>query len=448
MDYSFLGFVVASGLCLLLCWIAYRIFLEYKTSPKINRNIILGIFLLMLIIPVAVNIPMPQPVTTSLSYAENNIVMHAIVGEVSAYAKEVSQSISVNFLWIYLAGVVIMVGNSLKNLIQLCKIHRSSSPVIIDGTRVFVHERYDLAPFSWLNHIYVNKEIFEIEEKERRPLLLHELSHIKKHHYLDLILSQIVIIFQWFNPAAWKLRKEIKMLHEYEADQNVITLGVDEIEYQYLLVANLEKIKFGGMAHGLNGSSLKKRILMMHKKDISKGFQFRAMLILVAGLSAGWILHLPVVASSLKRPATALVMSQNSDHNPISFLQVDKESVSGNEEIIKTKKVYDTPDVLPVYGKDNESTAALMNDLSKIIDYPKNAEKNGIQGKVVVEFIVSKKGEMREFRIVKSADPELDQNAIEAIKALPRKWQPGTVGGKPVDCLYHVPINFRLENKG
>ena len=88
--------------------------------------------------------------------------------------------------------------------------------------------------------------------------------------------------------------------------------------------------------------------------------------------------------------------------------------------------------------------AKLMEFLSKNIHYPKNAEKNGIQGRVVVKFVVDKDGSIVDPRVVRSVDPALDKEALRVIKAMP-KWKPGKRDGEPVRVEYTMPVNFRLN---
>ena len=444
-EYSFLGFVMACGISLFICWIAYKIFLEHKSSPNSNRIIILSIFLLMLIIPVAVNIPLPQPVSTLFQDGANKINMEAPEVKISASPKDVFKGIPINFLWLYITGVAVMTGIYLNNLFRLWKIHRLSAPVIVDGILVYLHERNDLSPFSWLNRIYVNKEILEVNEEERKTFLIHELSHVKNYHYLDLIITQIIITFQWFNPAAWQLKKEIKMIHEYQADHNVISSGIDITEYQHLLITNLEKMKYSGMIHGFKGSSLKKRILMMHKSNFSKRLRFRSIIILAAAVMAGFILRFPAVATSLTRPAVTMQTSTATNHNPESFLQAKNNLMANISEAQVTKEIYQNPDVFPAYGDGNDPLGTLMKDLMRVIKYPQKAHKNGIQGKVVISFVVNEKGEMERFQIKESVNPELDKAALEGIKKLPKKWKPGQMDGKPVDCIFYQSVTFRLQ---
>ena len=75
-------------------------------------------------------------------------------------------------------------------------------------------------------------------EENGREILIHETAHISNHHSVDLLVADLCIFFQWFNPASWLLKQELQNIHEYEADETVIKEGVDAKQYQLLLILN------------------------------------------------------------------------------------------------------------------------------------------------------------------------------------------------------------------
>ena len=82
--------------------------------------------------------------------------------------------------------------------------------------------------------------------------------------------------------------------------------------------------------------------------------------------------------------------------------------------------------------------------LSQNVKYPPTAQENGIQGKVVVQFVVAKDGKIEEVEVLRSGgDPSLDREAVRIIKSMPR-WEPGKRRGKPIRVKYTIPVNFRL----
>jgi len=99
------------------------------------------------------------------------------------------------------------------------------------------------------------------------------------------------------------------------------------------------------------------------------------------------------------------------------------------------------PDVFPMYPNGQEG---LVKDVSKNIKYPPSARKQGIQGKVLVTFIVEKDGTIEKIEIIKSADPTLDEEAIRLIGKL-KPWVPGIKNDQAVAVPFIYPINFQLE---
>lgn len=107
-------------------------------------------------------------------------------------------------------------------------------------------------------------------EESGIEIMTHEMAHIKARHSIDLLISEICILFHWFNPSVWLLRQELQNIHEYEADESVLNQGVDAKRYQLLLIKKaVGAQRFTSMANSFNHSSLKKRIAMMLKQKSS-----------------------------------------------------------------------------------------------------------------------------------------------------------------------------------
>ena len=113
-----------------------------------------------------------------------------------------------------------------------------------------------------------------------------------------------------------------------------------------------------------------------------------------------------------------------------------------NNQVTKTDKVYDVVETMPQFpGGPN----AMFEYLSKNIKYPVVAEENGVQGRVIVAFVVERDGSITDVKVVKSVDPSLDKEAQRVVKGMPH-WIPGTQDGSPVRVKYTVPVTFRLED--
>lgn len=129
------------------------------------------------------------------------------------------------------------------------------------------------------------------------------------------------------------------------------------------------------------------------------------------------------------------------DRDEIASITVDK---AGDEIMISTRKgASATPDVIPVYKNGLED---LYRELALNVSYPEAAAEKGIEGKAVVEFILTANATITGTRIVKSSGNEdLDAEAIRAVKTLEYGWTPGMTDGKPVNCTLALPVDFRLH---
>ncbi len=118
-----------------------------------------------------------------------------------------------------------------------------------------------------------------------------------------------------------------------------------------------------------------------------------------------------------------------------------KKSITNEESMPKQEMIYDVVEVMPSYPG---GTTKLMEFLNNNVMYPKIAQKKGIQGRVVVKFIVEKNGMVTNVETLRQVNPELDNEAIRVVKSMP-KWTPGMHNGKAVRVKYCLPISFRLK---
>ena len=112
------------------------------------------------------------------------------------------------------------------------------------------------------------------------------------------------------------------------------------------------------------------------------------------------------------------------------------------EENVADNSIYETVEQMPEYP--SGGTAGLMNFISKNLKYPTICQESGVQGRVVVSFVVNKDGSTTDFRIIRSVDKYLDKEALRVLNGMP-KWKPGKQKGVPVRVRYTVPINFKLS---
>jgi TonB family protein len=144
----------------------------------------------------------------------------------------------------------------------------------------------DVSPFSWMHYIVLSRSDYEavvgnasercvhtgLQRSEALPttaIIAHERGHIRLRHSLDLLLVDTLTALQWFNPAMWMLRQDLRAIHEYEADAAVLSQGINMRQYQYLLIQKAVAACGYSVANGITHSTLKNRITMMLKNKKS-----------------------------------------------------------------------------------------------------------------------------------------------------------------------------------
>nr|WP_262906945.1 M56 family metallopeptidase [Bacteroides thetaiotaomicron] len=180
-----------------------------------------------------------------------------------AQPEELSISWVQVLLLFYLVGIIFFACRNLYSLSRLLLLIKSGKRERLEGgVRLIVLER-EVAPFSWMRYIVISRK--DLEE-DGREILIHEMAHIQNRHSIDLLVADICIFFQWFNPGIWLLKQELQNIHEYEADETVINEGIDAKDYQLLLIKKAVGTRLYSMANSFNHSKLKKRITMMLKE--------------------------------------------------------------------------------------------------------------------------------------------------------------------------------------
>ena len=272
----FLVYILKSAACLAVFYLFYKLLMSRDTFHRFNRFALLGLLVLSSLLPlVEVSVEDPAPMHETMLTLEQ-LLMLASAGEGTEAAVD-GQPDTVGWIQVmmlvYLAGIAFF---ALRNGWSLCRLgvllrrgrlERVSDylPGRGEKVRLVVHDQ-TIAPFSWRRYIVISRK--DLDESGRE-ILIHELAHIRNHHSWDLLLVDLCIFVQWFNPAAWLLKQDLQTIHEYEADETVLREGVNAKDYQMLLIKKAVGTRLYSMANSFNHSSLKKRITMMLKEKSS-----------------------------------------------------------------------------------------------------------------------------------------------------------------------------------
>jgi len=428
------AYSLMSALVLTLMYLVYKWILSGENQHGYNRAVLLGIYSISFAAP---------PFIPTLSYMlDRGPDEHGTVavgmptvefGTVDSAAPSVLATV---LTVVYFSGVFAVVVATCYSALRINNITRKGERYDRDWFTLVVHDDNGLAPFSWRNYIVMNRKDFA---ESGDLILAHETKHVNARHWVDLMVAQAVAAFQWYNPAAWLMREELKTVHEYQADEAVILSGTDMKQYQMLLIKKAVGGRFQSLANSLNHSNLKKRITMMYKSKSPVGRRLRVLALAPAALVAVAVVNIPAVASALTSASHALDGGKVTKNDGISVTNASETTAAAFGEQ-SPQKVYEIVQVEPEYpGGINE----LLKTLGMNLRYPAEAMATNIQGRVVVRFVVTEKGKIASPEVIKSVSPELDAEAIRVLQTL-SDFNPGTIDGKPVSVYYTLPITFKL----
>ena len=428
------AYSLMSALVLTLMYLVYKWILSGENHHGYNRAALLGIY--------SISFAAPPFIPTLSHMLDRGPDEHGTVavgmptvefGTVDSAAPSVLATV---LTVVYFSGVCAVVVATCYSALRLNNIIRKGERYDRDGFTLVVHDDNSLAPFSWRNYIVMNRKDFA---ESGDLILAHETKHVNARHWVDLMVAQAVAAFQWYNPAAWLMREELKTVHEYQADEAVILSGTDMKQYQMLLIKKAVGGRFQSLANSLNHSNLKKRITMMYKSKSPVGRRLRVLALAPAALVAVAVVNIPAVASALTSASHALDGGKVTKNDGISVTNASETTAAAFGEQ-SPQKVYEIVQVEPEYpGGINE----LLKTLGMNLRYPAEAMATNIQGRLVVRFVVTEKGKIASPEVVKSVSPELDAEAIRVLQTL-SDFNPGTIDGKPVSVYYTLPITFKL----
>lgn len=427
-----IAYIVTSGLLLSVFYAFFMLLMRKTTFFTFNRFSLMAGSLLCLALPLihwdfsgsAVSNIIP---TLTLPQA----VVSAEGGTLNAADKGISWLGVVSGIY-FLGAFVVLIMNILS-VIQTSRMIASGEHIQKDGFKVTIVDA-PVASFSFLGHIVISREDFTATP----VILTHEMSHVRKHHSVDVLLFSVVTVLHWFNPLVWLARAELKMLHEYEADESVINQGVNAADYQLLLVKKAVGEHRFRLANGFNHTKLSNRITMMMSEKTN------------GWIRLSYVACVPLLACMLcfctsnkqtpemtERTEDALDAEPQDINEVVAIGFTDSTTAEEDEPV-----PFRSAEVKPMFqGGDANNFSKWINE--RLI-YPQDAKDAGKQGRVVLQFTVNKVGRMENIRVLRGCYQSLDEEALRVVKASP-EWKPGMMDGKAVSVTYTFPIVFKLR---
>ena len=459
-----------------------------------NRILLISIMLLSLVLPLCdfhalsfENNPIQEGMTTI-------ILPTVMIGT----EEEMPVSDSINWinvmLYIYITG---MIFTALWKIVQICLLYKTIHSCVLwkdkqNDITIYCHAQ-DIAPFSWFNTIVISENDYQNNATE---ILRHEIGHIIHRHSFDIILVNIIETMQWWNPLSWILASSIRDVHEYEADDEVLTSGVNIKQYQMLLIRKAVGSSSYAFANSFNHSLLKKRITMMLRSKSSPWMRTKALYIIPVAAIALSVFATPELnnrVSTISEEAQTVIEGKGTNNSAISQVS-EPEIVAAKEktpemaiddkdkllyqnkmaEILKRKMemektkaekakeeannnkeryngiVFKVSEVRPEYPGGMEE---LMNYLRTSLKFPEEAQKEDVDARVLVQFVIGKDGSINnvntvhvasENKISEECKQALIDESERVVSNMPN-WTPGKQNGEDVAVQYLLPITYRQD---
>lgn len=412
---AFVSYQLKSALCLMVFTLLYYALFRRETFHHLNRFLLLGITALSLLIPM-LHLPVASAGTRDVP---------VLIGAVTVYADRLGQDSSGTaepsgwLTTVYLVGVILfslyLLGQLILLTIRFARGRRSRCA----GACLVVHPD-NRHPFSFFNLVFM-----EHHPDSADTVLRHELAHVRQWHSLDILMINLVKILQWFNPFLFLIEKAIQETHEYLADASVTEQDGEADGYRLLLLSRVFGVQ-PGIFSFFNHSRIKNRMIMLtkQKSPLSHGYKYLcllpAMLLLFVAISCQKKMPAPPPPPPPPPPAAVEQPPEvSSDTN--FFVKVDKQA--------------------EFQGGDIET---FREWVQKNLVYPPDAIKEGIFGKVTVQFAVDENGKLSAVKIIRGVHPSLDNETIRVLKSSP-DWVPAQTEGKNVKQQFVMPVVFALQ---
>ncbi len=442
METSILPYFLKVNLALAILYICYRLLFRNDTFFRLRRAVLLSVYLIAFLYPlldISIWLSTRESVTEIVNYYSTILPLKTVVAADDTPLSTEADWLTIAesyMLLIYLAGITLLFLRCIIELFTVIRLRLRSPKQLINGTTIYVLPSQE-EPYSFFGWIFASPESHTPPALEE--ILVHEKTHVRQLHSIDIVLGEIVCILCWINPFAWLLKKEISSNHEYLADEQVMLAGYNKKEYQYHLIG-LEhpEMAIAKLYNNFSVLPLKKRITMLNKKRTGRVGKVKYLTLLP--LAAGLLLlnNIDAMARIVSRQTTVPVPAEKTMIAPApEAVSVEVATLLPPDD----DKVYEVVEVMPEYpGGQGE----LLKFLARNIKYPEESVKNKEEGRVQIAFIVNKDGSISDVKVLKNATPLLDAEAIRITKSMPN-WTPGKDKGKVVRVAYTVPVTFRLQ---
>lgn len=384
-------YLLHSTLCFSIMLFAYLLLLRRTTFFQYNRLYLILSGILSLVFPLL-------PALGKDVAISNQFLSEVVLSASLTATNQSSLTWKDALIILYFIGFAISLLMLAKNIQVVLSLIKSSRKLLQNGLYL-LPENSEHTAFSFFSKIFIHPQLDIVTQGSA---IAHEKVHARQGHTFDILFYELLCAVFWFNPLYRLAKKQLAVLHEFIADEQAC--GNDKVQYAKVLTARAFGVPYSAVVHSFSlTNNLKRRLIMLNKTKTN-----RATLVRYAAII----------------PLAAMLLFFNS----FTILNPGKD------------EVYDKVEKMPEFkGGQTE----LVNYLVKNITYPEAAKKANQTGKVFVEFIVDKSGDVRGAKVLKSDNDVFDAEALRVISSMP-DWVPGENKGKKVNVKLTLPISFAL----
>lgn len=486
---SLLNYLLEVNISLVLFMLVYVLLLRGETQFSFNRIYLMLSLVASFVFPF---FHFRVPVSNELVPSANNLMPSYLLNELRVNGDEINVTQAANEIrpllvveWVYAIALAILMTLFLYRIARIIQLFSKS--FTYRWRNYTVSETNDAQPtFSFFHFILIG-QANKLSPNEKEDILIHESLHIQRLHSLDILLVNLVGIVCWFNPIVYFYKRTLVQLHEFEADAFAVR-GKDTSAYCGLLAKVALHSAGFPLGNHFNSSLTIKRIQMM--KTMKRKIQNWkvAALVPIVLLFFFFIACQDQLQKENKKSLSSESIPQHlreqiklfeKYNDEVRFLEVNEDNKQLLEELgyynghrskdfrvlsggvmqnnlayviigkpksfLKNEsQVFSVVDEMatPVFGFD-----ALYENLGHIIQYPEQARKNGVEGKVYIEFVVQTDGTLSDIKLIRGVDDEIDTEALRAFYQLQAKWNPAIHKGQLVKMRMTMPIVFSLKNQ-
>ena len=280
-------YLLKSALCICVLYFVFRTLMRKQTFFQLNRLILLSIVGISIIIPL---VHLPQTIQPSISFQLAPVADKIEVYDLNLPAETAKTGTEVagqpvetsspqfTISWpkllqmIYISGLFVAFLVSLIGFLHILILFRKVPVISKDGFRLLISQD-DIPAFSLGRYLFISKSDFETNGD---AILTHEKAHVRHGHFYDLLLLEVVKIIYWFNPVIYSLIRDMKAIHEFQADDSTLNNGIDATQYQLLIIQKCVGHQKFALANSFNHCQIKNRIVMMNKQKSQKAWRWMA----------------------------------------------------------------------------------------------------------------------------------------------------------------------------